>query len=124
VDAKGVPGADVQRVFEHHGIRIDFSDGVVQRGSARLKLSPTELRLLTALFDARGWVLGHDELMRRVWGHPQQDKGNLKLYVRYLRQKIEVDASNPKLIITRRGLGYMFVVPNSLQTPDNAGKSS
>lgn len=96
-------------IFEHDGVRIDFSKGVVLRGDQRIELSATELRLLSALFESRGWVVSQDELVQRVWGRvPPNFKRNLKLYIFYLRRKLEVDPSNPSLIVTRRSLGYMF----------------
>lgn len=109
MDGRVVQGGNLPSIFEHDGIRIDFSTGAVSRGDTQTELSATELRLLTALFESRGWVIGHDELVRRVWGPaPPSFRRNLKLYIFYLRRKIEVDASKPSLILTRRKLGYMF----------------
>jgi two-component system KDP operon response regulator KdpE len=95
--------------FVDDNLQIDWSDMTVQRGGQRIELSPTEFRLLSALFERRGWVIGHDDLVRRVWGpNAVGYKDNLKLYIWYLRRKIEEDPSEPKLIVTRHGLGYMF----------------
>jgi len=81
----------------------------VLRDGVKIELSPTEFRLLSALFQRRGWVIGHEELIQRVWGpNAVGYKHNLKLYIWYLRRKIEDDPSNPKIIVTRHGLGYMF----------------
>jgi two-component system KDP operon response regulator KdpE len=57
----------------------------------------------------RGWVVTHEELLRKVWG-PNYigDKSFVKLYIRYLRQKIEKNSSKPELILTERGVGYRF----------------
>jgi two-component system KDP operon response regulator KdpE len=55
-------------------------------------------------------VVSHDDLVAKVWGPDAIGyKDNLKLYIWYLRQKLEEDPSNPRVIITRHGLGYMFV---------------
>jgi two-component system KDP operon response regulator KdpE len=81
----------------------------VSRNGERVELSRTEFRLLSALFERRGWVIGHDDLVERVWGpNAVGYKHNLKLYIWYLRRKIEEDPSDPKIIVTRHGLGYMF----------------
>jgi len=89
----------------------------VWRNGRAVQLSPTEFKLLSVLFERRGWVISHDELVRRVWGpNALGYKDNLKLYILYLRRKIEEDPSDPKLILTRHGLGYMFAkvaVPSS-----------
>lgn len=81
----------------------------VRRNGVSIPLSATEFRLLTALFERRGWVINHDELARRVWGpNAVGYKDNLKLYIWYLRRKLEENPSQPRLIVTRHGLGYMF----------------
>ena len=54
-------------------------------------------------------MLPHSYLLTQVWGPEYVDEVNyLKLYVRYLRQKIEKDPSNPEYILTEWGVGYRF----------------
>jgi two-component system, OmpR family, KDP operon response regulator KdpE len=61
------------------------------------------------LIENRGWLVTHEELLRKVWGPEYTgDKAFVKLYVRYLRQKIEKDPGKPQLILTERGIGYRF----------------
>ena len=99
----------VDHTFVHENLQIDWATMTVRHHGRSVDLSPTEFRLLSVLFERRGWVIGHDELVRRVWGpNAVGYKDNLKLYVWYLRRKIEDDPSDPKLIVTRHGLGYMF----------------
>ena len=52
-------------------------------------------------------LLSHEALLSRVWGPEYRDASHyLRLYINYLRQKLEVDPANPKYILTERGLGY------------------
>ena len=99
----------LEQSFVHENLQIDWATMTVRNNGRIIDLSPTEFRLLSVLFERRGWVIGHDELVHRVWGpNAVGYKDNLKLYVWYLRRKIEEDPSDPKLIVTRHGLGYMF----------------
>ena len=67
------------------------------------------LRLRDLVTNA-GRLLSHETLLTRVWGREYRDDTQLlRLYITYLRQKIEPDPSHPKYILTERGLGYRFV---------------
>jgi two-component system KDP operon response regulator KdpE len=74
-----------------------------------IDLSPIEFRLLTTLVYNEGKVLSHEYLLEQVWGAAyKQERHYLKLYVWYLRQKIEPDVNRPQYILTERGIGYRF----------------
>ena len=76
----------------------------------RIKLRPTEYRLLRHLIENAGWTVPHDQLLAKVWGYEYRDEAHyVRLYVNYLREKIEEDPSNPHYILTERGVGYRFV---------------
>ena len=76
----------------------------------RLGLRPTEYRLLDHLIQNAGWVVPHETLLSKVWGHEYANENHLlRLYITYLRKKIEPDPSDPRYIFTERGLGYRFV---------------
>ncbi len=76
-----------------------------------MKLSPTEFRVLSCLIKNCGWVVPHEQLLEKAWGLDHvSDRSHVKLYIRYLRRKIEKDPSNPQLILTERGVGYRFSV--------------
>ena len=71
---------------------------------------PTEYRLLYHLVQNAGWVVTHDQLLVKVWGYEYRDEPHyVRLYINYLRQKLEKDPANPKYILTERGVGYRFV---------------
>jgi len=91
-------------------LSIDFNRREVIVRGERIKLRPTEYRLLYHLVNNAGWVMTHETLLSKVWGYAYRDDSHLlRLYITYLRQKIEPDTSNPKYILTERGVGYRFV---------------
>ncbi len=99
----------------HDGeIDVDWRSHQVYVRGEPVKLSPTEFKLLSCLIKNRGWIVPHERLLEKAWG-PNYigDKSFVKLYVRYLRQKIEKDPRNPRYIITERGVGYRFLVEES-----------
>ncbi|MBC8160289.1 MAG: response regulator transcription factor [Roseiflexaceae bacterium] len=91
-------------------LTIDFARREVQINGERVNLRPTEYRLLFHLVQNAGYVMTHEQLLNKVWGPEYRDESHyLRLYVTYLRQKIEQDPSNPHYILTERGVGYRFV---------------
>jgi len=91
-------------------LKIDFDRREVWVEGELVKLRPTEYRLLYHLVQNAGWVVSHDQILAKVWGYEYQDEPHyVRLYVNYLRQKLEEDPSNPKYILTERGVGYRFV---------------
>ncbi|NDJ62502.1 MAG: response regulator transcription factor [Chloroflexi bacterium] len=91
-------------------LSVDFNRREVIVNSERIKLRPTEYRLLYHLIENAGWTVPHDQLLAKVWGYEYRDEAHyVRLYVNYLREKIEEDPSSPKYIITERGVGYRFI---------------
>ena len=89
--------------------QIDFNHRQVVVDGEAIKLRPTEYRLLYHLVNNPGWTMPHETLLAKVWGHEYRDETHyLRLYVTYLRHKIEADPSNPQYILTERGVGYRF----------------
>ena len=90
--------------------QIDFNHRQVVVDGEAIKLRPTEYRLLYHLLNNAGWTMPHETLLAKVWGHEYRDETHyLRLYITYLRHKIEEDPSNPQYILTERGVGYRFV---------------
>lgn len=91
-------------------LRIDFPRrAVIVRGES-VKLRPTEYRLLLHLVENAGWIVPQETLLAKVWGPEYRDDSQLlRLYITYLRKKIEPDPANPRYILTERGVGYQFV---------------
>lgn len=91
-------------------LKLDFDRREVWVDGKLVKLRPTEYRLLYHLVQNAGWVVTHDQILAKVWGYEYRDEPHyVRLYVNYLRQKLEEDPSNPKYILTERGVGYRFV---------------
>lgn len=91
-------------------LTIDFAKHEVLVAGQPVSLRPTEYRLLYHLVQNAGWVVPHDVLLAKVWGPEYRDESHyLRLYITYLRQKIELDPAQPRYILTERGVGYRFV---------------
>ena len=91
-------------------LKIDFDRREVWVEGELIKLRPTEYRLLYHLVQNAGWVVSNDQLLSKVWGYEYRDEPHyVRLYINYLRQKLEKDPANPQYILTERGVGYRFV---------------
>jgi two-component system KDP operon response regulator KdpE len=103
-----------QRMHYQSGpLAVDLETRTVKVGDEDVYLTPIEYKLLAALVQNTGRVVSHRALLRRVWGPQHEDRRQyLKLYVWYLRQKLEADPSDPKLILTERGVGYWLAAPS------------
>ena len=85
--------------FERHDVRV--------RGQP-VELSPQEFRLLTALIRHPGAVLSPDRLLELAWGTSEGGPENVRVYIGYLRRKLEPQPGVPPMIQTVRGFGYRF----------------
>jgi DNA-binding response OmpR family regulator len=91
-------------------LKIDFDRREIWLEGKLVKLRPTEYRMLYHLVQNAGWVVSHDQILTKVWGYEYRDEPHyVRLYINYLRQKLEKDPSNPQYILTERGVGYRFV---------------
>ena len=91
-------------------LKMDFDRHEVWVNNELIDLRPTEYRLLYYLVQNAGWVVSHDQILTNVWGYEYRDQPHyVRLYINYLRKKIEADPANPKYILTERGIGYRFV---------------
>jgi len=107
-------GGEGERIFRQGDLVVDLAAHRVTVANRPVDLSPTEFRLLTFLIQNRGRVVTHSQILTNVWGPEYRDQiAYVKLYIRYLREKIEVDPSNPQLISTERGFGYRFAGPQA-----------
>jgi two-component system KDP operon response regulator KdpE len=88
-------------------LSIDLANRVVTVNGARVTLTPKEYRLLQTLAQHSGNVVTHQHLLKEVWGSPHvHDTHYLRIFVRKLRQKIEADPTQPRVLLTELGVGY------------------
>lgn len=103
-------GGQEGRIVVDDYLQMDFNRREIWVNSEKIDLRPTEYRLLYHLVQNAGWVLTHDQILAKVWGHEYQNEPHyVRLYINYLRKKIEKDPANPQYILTERGTGYRFV---------------
>lgn len=97
-------------------ITIDKRRYQVTRHGEPVHLSQREYNLLVALQEAQGAVVRRGDLLDKVWGEDWVgDPRTLDVHIRWLREKLEDDPSNPRLILTVRGVGYRLVTPDELE---------
>jgi two-component system, OmpR family, KDP operon response regulator KdpE len=100
-----------QTIFQTGNLWVNLDTHEVKVDNRLVSLTPTEFSLLSALIQDAGRTVNHDTLLRRVWGPEYSNRRDyLKLYIWYLRQKIESDPRNPTRILSERGQGYRLIV--------------
>ena len=107
-----IQGADFKRervLSLGEYLAINFSTHEVFVSGKRVKLTPIEYKLLEELVRNEGRVLSHHTLLEKAWGPEYADDPSfLKKYIYRLRQKLEPDAQEPRMLLTERGIGYRF----------------
>lgn len=99
-------------------IAVSLRRQEVHRHGEPVRLTPNEFRLLAALLEERGDTVTHRELIARVWGPDLLSaKHYLRVYIRQLREKLEPNPSQPRIIQTVRGGGYRLALPAPLVMP-------
>ncbi|MBC7237024.1 MAG: response regulator transcription factor [Chloroflexi bacterium] len=109
-EESGVPRR--KPIYVSDDLVIDAERWEARRKGERLELTGTELRLLIYLAENAGRVLSHQQILQEIWGPEYVDNTDYtKLFIWRLRRKIEEDPSNPKYILTERGIGYRMATP-------------
>ncbi len=103
--------------LEWGGITMDVDRHEVSSGGRRVELTPTEFTLLELMMRRPGKALTRDYLLDRVWDGYYGSSKTLDVHIRHLREKLETDPSNPRLIKTVRGVGYRLERPEGDASP-------
>ncbi len=107
---EGYPQTQEQVLKIDDRVSIDFRSRSLIVEGKQVKLRPTEYRLLRTLTENAGWIVPQETLLTKVWGPEYRDEDSLlRVYITYLRKKLEPDPSHPHYILTERGVGYRFV---------------
>lgn len=104
------PNISEELVFNDGDFRINFMNREVWVRGELKHLTPKEFNLLAVLSRSAGRVVTRTELVTQAWGEEYGDAiDSLKLYIHYLRQKVETNPEQPEYIVTSRGVGYRFM---------------
>jgi two-component system KDP operon response regulator KdpE len=100
-------GTPEEPVIAVGDITIDLARHVVTRRGDEVHLTPTEYDLLRVLVTNVGKVLTHRQILERVWGsYAAENSQQLRVYINYLRRKLEDDPARPRWLVTEPGVGY------------------
>ncbi len=105
-------------------LSVDLVSRAVTLNGRRVQLTRKEYALLHGLATHVGLVVTHQQLIREIWGNHAGNIQYLRILVRKLRQKIEVDATRPALIVSESGVGYRLDQGNAEDAHDRRGVSS
>jgi DNA-binding response OmpR family regulator len=98
--------------YLNDGLCIDFATQEVRVNGRCTELTPTEFKVLCRLAKNYGSVVTSERLLCEVWGGDgSADPEFVKKYIHRLRTKLEHDPADPRLIVNRRGVGYMLAAP-------------
>ncbi len=100
-----------KNVITTGNIRIDTARRQVFRKNERIRLTGMEFSLLELLVNNSGQAYSRNEILQHVWSYPPDhriDTRVVDVHISRLRSKLETDPANPELILTARGIGYMF----------------
>ena len=102
-------GAQKETTYSDGFLTVDIAKRQIIVDKERVKLTPTEFRLLALLMGNAGYVLTHKQLLEKVWGWEYvDDLDHIRIYIWHLRHKIEPDPAQPRYIMTETGVGYSF----------------
>jgi two-component system KDP operon response regulator KdpE len=98
-------------IFESGDLKIDFASRIVMVRGEQVHLTPIEYKLLTTLIRHAGKVVTHRQLLAEVWGQEYTEESQyLRVYMGYLRRKLEANPDQPQLLLTEPRIGYRLVV--------------
>ncbi len=113
--AKGEVATPAEGEIVYGNLIIDLARRRVTLAGRQVNLTPTEYSLLHELASHCNQVLLHEQLLTAIWGPEyRNDLDYLRAYIHHLRQKLELDPSDPKIILSSPGVGYMLAAPDAV----------
>lgn len=98
-------------IFSSGALTVDLAARSVKVNSKRIRLTATEYSLLHLFVKHAGKVLTHSQILREIWGTNEADRiGQLRVYMTYLREKLETNPAEPELLVTEPGVGYRLAL--------------
>ena len=98
-------------VMTSDGLVIDFVKRTITRDGKEIKITPTEYSIIKILATNSGKVVTHNQIMDELSGlNAHADPSYLRVFIMQLRKKIEIEPSNPKIVITEPGVAYRMIV--------------
>lgn len=114
------PDKPLQRI-ELPELTIDFEKRMVELRGTRVHLTPKEFNVLSVLASQCGKPITHEKLLHCVWGPEHcEDTENLRVVIKQLRKKIEIDPAHPRYILTQPWTGYRLEIPEIPKKPHGA----
>ena len=96
-------------VYQYQNIRLYTKNLMLMRDQQEIDLTAAEYKVLLALMKNKGQILSREQLIEQAFGAEYEGYDrNVDSFIKRIRQKIEVDPKNPKLLITKYGAGYIF----------------
>jgi two-component system, OmpR family, KDP operon response regulator KdpE len=101
---------EAEPLFRFGEVEVDRQARLVRRAGSEVHLTPIEYRLLSVLVANAGRVLTHRQLLREVWGPSHAEQSHyLRIYMGHLRQKLEIDPTQPRHLLTETAVGYRLL---------------
>lgn len=97
-------------VFEYKHLKVDFSARLVYKNNEEVKLTSTEYDLLKLFIKNANRVITNRQILKEIWGPNATNSQYPRVYVRYIRQKLENDPNSPEIIMTEAGVGYRMKI--------------
>ncbi len=97
----------IQEIFQVDNLKVDLTKRQVFVAEKEIHLTPIEFNLLSILVRNAGFVVTHRQLLEKIWGASYVEHSHyLRIYMRQLRQKLEIDCARPRYLLTEAGIGY------------------
>jgi two-component system KDP operon response regulator KdpE len=97
----------IHDIFQIGELKIDLTKREIFVANKEVHLTPIEFNVLAILVENAGFVVTHRQLLQKVWGNSHIEHSHyLRIYMRQLRQKLEVDSARPRYLLTEAGIGY------------------